>query len=510
MESRTSKSLKNARIALVFYFFNLLLQFFSRKIFLDYLGAEVLGLNSTAQNLLGFLNLAELGVDVAVSYMLYKPVLNKNVQIINDIVTVQGWLYRKVAYVVMGTATVLMLFFPWIFAKIEIPLWYAYGTFIAFLISSLLGYFINYRQIVLTTDQKQYKVTTVIQSVKIIKVILQISAISLFRNGYLWWLVLEVIMTFVTSIVLNYTIKKEYPWLDTKLANGKRLKDTYPEIVVKTKQIFFHRVANFVLTQTSPLVIYAYASLSLVAVYGNYMLIVTGITMLVAALLNSITAGVGNLVAEGSKNQIKKVFWELTSFRVWLAAIICYVFYRSGHSFITLWVGKEYLLPDSVFYILIAITYITLTRTNDAFILAYGIFQDIWAPVIEAILNLGGAIILGYFWGLPGILTGVLLSLILVVVCWKSYFLYTYGFKEKIWEYVQKQGKYIVMIVVSVLLHEFILSSVMVDNNAESFFSWGIYVVGLMISFALIISIVFYLGDNSIKCFFQRLIKIIR
>ena len=60
-ESRTAKSLKNSVVALGFYFVNLILQFFSRKIFLDYLGAEVLGLNTTATNLLQFLNLAEPG-----------------------------------------------------------------------------------------------------------------------------------------------------------------------------------------------------------------------------------------------------------------------------------------------------------------------------------------------------------------------------------------------------------------------------------------------------------------
>ena len=46
-DSRTSKSIKNSSVALVFYFINLILQFFSRKLFLDYLGAEVLGLNTT-------------------------------------------------------------------------------------------------------------------------------------------------------------------------------------------------------------------------------------------------------------------------------------------------------------------------------------------------------------------------------------------------------------------------------------------------------------------------------
>lgn len=68
--SRTAKSIKNAKVALIFYFINLVLQFFSRKVFLDYLGAEVLGLNTTAQNLIGFLNLAELGIGGAIAFTL--------------------------------------------------------------------------------------------------------------------------------------------------------------------------------------------------------------------------------------------------------------------------------------------------------------------------------------------------------------------------------------------------------------------------------------------------------
>ena len=50
-ESRTKKSLKNAQVNLIFYFITLALSFFSRKIFLDYLGAEFIGLTGTLQNL---------------------------------------------------------------------------------------------------------------------------------------------------------------------------------------------------------------------------------------------------------------------------------------------------------------------------------------------------------------------------------------------------------------------------------------------------------------------------
>lgn len=166
------------------------------------------------------------------------------------------------------------------------------------------------------------------------------------------------------------------------------------------------------------------------------MLVVIGVSALMDSLLKSVNAGVGNLVAEGEKDQIKTVFWELTSLRIWLASIVCFGIYKLGHSFITLWVGNDFLLEQSSFIVLIAITFIGLSRTNDTFLAAYGLFQDVWAPVTEAILNLGLSILLGYYYGLTGILSGVLISLLVIVCIWKPFFLYKCGFKENIGEYI--------------------------------------------------------------------------
>ena len=59
--SRTKKSLRNSAVALSLQVVTLLVGFFSRKIFLDYLGTEILGLNTTATSILNGLNLLELG-----------------------------------------------------------------------------------------------------------------------------------------------------------------------------------------------------------------------------------------------------------------------------------------------------------------------------------------------------------------------------------------------------------------------------------------------------------------
>lgn len=506
--SRTARSLKNAQVAIVFYCLNLILQFFSRKIFLDYLGSEVLGLNTTAQNLLSFLNLAELGIGTAVAYNLYKPLYNEERETINDIVSVQGWLYRRIALFIIAGATVLMLFFPLIFDKAKVPLWYAYASFGVVLFSSLLGYFVNYRQIVLSADQKEYKVTIATQGVRVFKIFAQILAIRFLPNGYVWWVILEVISAIITSVALDRAIKCEYPWLKPNVDAGKLLSKKYPQILTKTKQLFFHKIGSFVLTQTSPIIIYAYASLTTVAIYGNYMLIVNGVIMLINSLLNGIGAGVGNLVAEGNKKKIKDFFWELTSLRLWMAATICFGIYMLSHSFMNLWVGAEYLMPESAFIVLVLITFIQLTRTNDTFLAAYGLYQDIWAPVIEASLNLGLSILLGHCFGICGILSGALISLLLVVCIWKPYFLYSCGFKENCIEYFIRIGKYVLLLGLTFLGCRWLLEHV-ASIVIDTWLDWLISAVTSLLLYSSISLVTLCCIDKSSRAFAQRLPKIL-
>lgn len=510
MESRTSKSLKNARVALFFYLITLALNFISRKVFIDYLGVEILGLNSTAANLLSFLNLAELGIGSAVSYTLYRPLLNEDRQAINEIVSIQGWLYRKIACVVLVGSFLLMFFFPLIFEKADIPIYYAYLSFIVLLLGTLLSYLYNYKQIVLTADQKEYKITQNIQGIKFAKIVLQILAVIYCSNGYFYWLLLELSMSVIGAIMLEYTIKKEYPWLDSTPVKGKLLQKKYPEIIRKTKQIFFHRIAGFAIKRSSPLIIYAYTSLSMVVVYDNYMLIILGVIMLLDASFGSLNSGVGNLVAEGNEEKIKRLFWEITSFRIWVAAVFCFTFYKLGNSFIMLWIGKEYVFSSLDFNLILIFAFISLTRTTEIFISAYGLYQDIGSPIIEALLNLGGSVILGYFYGLTGILFSIIISLVVIVYGWKPYFLYKKGFKCSMNKYVLNQLKYLFLLIISFEFTSWVLERTFFSVSPNDFFSFVQSALPLLGLYIIVSLSFFCLCDSGMRRMLFRIMKIIK
>lgn len=468
-----------------------------------------MGLNTTATNLLQFLNLAELGVGTAIACTLYKPLLERDTTAVNEIVSLQGWMYRRIAWIVMGGSAVLMCFFPWIFAKMTLPMWYAYASFGVLLVSALLSYFVNYKQIVLSADQKEYKIQYSYKMAMLVKVLCQIFAIKYLNHGYIWWLALEVVFAVIASIALNLMIQKTYPKLRTDLSRGKELSHKYPKVITKIKQLFFHKIAGFALTQTSPIIIYAYASLSLVALYGNYLLITTGVTALMGAVFNSMSAGIGNLVAEGNKTKILDVFEEFFTVRFWLSCTTCFGVYILTPGFITLWIGPEYILDNKTLGLLVSILYINLSRlTVDTYIYAYGLFGDIWAPLIEASINILLSIILGYFWGLHGILTGVLISLLIVVFLWKPYYLFKRGLRTTLYTYVILYIKCIICIGIVVAIM-YIVYTVSPYNQISDTKYRIIYQLGMFCAFSILLFAALNMILKGMRNFTKRVISII-
>ncbi len=429
----------NAEVNLLFYFLSLFLTFFSRKIFLDNLGAEFIGLTGTLGNILGYLNLSELGISACIGYFLFKPLQTNNRKEIQEILSLLGYLYNWIGCIIFIAAIIVSLFFPLIFSKAGLGLNIIYFAFYSFLGSSLIGYFINYRQILLSADQKNYLVAIYYQSANLIKLGLQIYLAYHYKNLYIWVSV-ELLFGIIGCIILNWKINKEYPWLKVNKKQGKYLLKQYPEIIIKTKQVFIHKIKDFVLVKSDELFIFLFVSLKMVAFYGNYMIIISKLISLFSAVMGSVGASVGNLVAEGDKERMLKVFWEYTTIQHTIAATLAFSLYAFLEPFISHWLGSEYVMDNRILILLVIYIYITNSRNSvDAFNYAHGLYADVWSAWAELIINVGVTIICGIYWGIIGILIGKLASLIPIVVIWKPYFLFTSGFKDSVrhyWQYV--------------------------------------------------------------------------
>lgn len=506
-ESRVKKSLLNARVNLIFYFLTLVLSFFSRKIFLEKLGADFVGLTGTLQNLLGFLNLAELGIGSAIGYVLYKPIYDQDRAKINEVISVFGYLYRKIGFVILIAGCLLACFLPLIFSKTIFGLGIIYFAFFAFLISSLIGYFVNYRQTLLGADQRNYVVTAYFQTTNIVKVLVQIVLVYYTGNYYLW-VAVELSFGIIYSFILNWRINQVYPWLKSEVKLGKELFRKYPEVMKYTKQLFVHKMAAFVKFQTTPLFIYTFVSLKMVAFYGNYTIFTSKLIDLIVNLLGGSEAGVGNLIAEGNKNKIVRIFWELLAIRFFIAGTLTFALYHLIEPFIILWIGSQYILGKSVLILLLCNLFIGITnKGTEQFLYGYGLFHDIWAPIVESIIYIIIALVGGHFWGLQGILLAGVISMLIIMAGWKPIFLYRCGFKLPIYLYWLNWLKYLSITIIAFGVSTYIVKWKISVDPSISYQYWIMYAAIIMTIFTLIYFVLMYSFTIGMRDFVFRVLK---
>ena len=83
---------------------------------------------------------------------------------------------------------------------------------------------------------------------------------------------------------------------------------------------------------------------------------------------------------------------------------------------IILWLKEsKYILESSTVLLIIANFFIMQIRTPvDSFINGFGLFEDVWAPLTEFLINLVFSIVLGYYFVINGILFSTLISMFLI------------------------------------------------------------------------------------------------
>lgn len=510
MESRVKKTLLNARVNLIFYVLTLCLSFFSRKIFLNCLGAAFVGLTGTLQNLLGFLNLAELGIGTAIGYLLYKPLYDNDRDKIVEIISVMGYMYRWIGCIILTGGCILACFLPLIFPDSEtgfsLPL--VYFAYFAFLGSSLIGYFINYRQNLLGADQRNYVVTAYYQSLNIVKIVVQMIVAVYTANLYLW-VIIEFVFGIVYSFILNLKINQTYPWLRSEIALGRKLFRKYPEVMQKTRQLFVQKISYFVQYQTTPFLTYAFVSLQTVAYYGNYTIITDKLGQFINSFLESSGASIGNLIAEGNRTKIMNCFWELLSMRYFIGGLFSFAILSLVDPFIAIWLGEKYVMSSTIVYLVVINVFLGYTRGGVMqFLYGYGLFADIWAPISEIVINLSIAIIGGYFIGLPGILMGGITSQLLIVFIWKPIYLFRKGFKTPLRKYCVGVAK----LAASVLIPAIVLykNNVVIGwiNPYGGYMQWVGYAVVTIGIYGLSAFVLTYAFNPGMRSFTKRFIRI--
>lgn len=462
--SRTSQSLKNISTGILSQIFLAAISFYTTRIIKDSLGFEYLGLNGVFSNIISLLNLTELGIGTAIVFALYKPLAEKNTELICAIMQFYKKAYNIIALIIFFTGVILIPFLH-LFVKTALSQYYIISVFLLFLANTLISYLLAYRVNLIIADQRNYIVTIYTLIATVITKVVQLIVFILTRS-YIIFLSLNVLSSFIINLILYYKAEKLYPFLRTK-TKFKIPLETKQMLFSKIKALFMHSIGNFCVNGTDNLLISFFLGVSIVGKYGSYITIINLVNTLYNSIYNGITSSVGNFIAENDIAEQYKLYKKIETMNGVFVVFIPVCFAVLLNPFIEVWLGEDAVLPFYIPLLLAFNSFLGIMRRPVGVLKnAAGLYEpDRFAPLIESLVNLVVSIVLARFIGLSGIIMGTIVSSIFVSGWVQPLIVYKYLFSKSFWNYVILFIKNIVVFFIGFIICYLLLRYIHIDNK---------------------------------------------
>lgn len=470
---RTTNSIKNIYMSMVTQVVIILLGFLSRKVFLDNLGTEYLGVNGLLTNIISMLSLVEGGIGTSIVYNLYKPLADNDIPKITALIQLYKKIYSIIAVIVFALSLVT---YPLVKLSMKngetIP--YISIVYFIFVIRNVISYLNAHKWSLIYADQKNYILAKYNLAFNIITTICKIIVLSATKN-YILFLLIEVVIFIVQNIYNGNIVNKMYPYIKTKdkYVVGEDVKNN---LITNVKALFLHNVGTYCVMGTDNLLIGMLINLKSVGLYSNYSMVIGQLSSVFTQVLGGIGASVGNLIATETKEKSYEVF-KVTYFINFLIYSIGVTFlYNLLEPFIDWWLREGLLLDKVTFIILLVNFYITgLRQSVGTFKSRAGIFaQDKYVPLIESVINLGFSIILAKRFGISGIFMGTTISSLVLPVWIQAKLVYNEVFNKSVIEYFKSYVFYFLLTITVCILSTAICNRVTIEFKLISLVIKGI------------------------------------
>lgn len=498
---RTVNSIKNIYMSLVTQIVIVALGFISRKVFIDSLGTEYLGINGLLTNIISMLSLAEAGIGTSIVYKLYKPLAEKDENQIIALIQLYKKLYSIIAIIVFLLSLTIYPFMNILIKDGEsIP--FISVVYFIFVFKNVISYLNAHKWALINSDQKGYILAKYNLIFNIITTISKIIILLMTKN-YILFLLIDLFILIIQNIWNGKVVNNKYPYIKTKKKYSVE-KDVKVELINNTKALFLHSIGRYCVFGTDNILISAFVNIKAVGLYSNYTMIISQLSSLLNPIIWNIGASVGNLIAVESKEKNYYVFNVVYFVNFWIYSLGTIFLFNLTEPFINWWLGEGLLLDRLTFIVVLINFYLTGMRAS---ILTFkgqaGIYtQDKYAPLIEALLNLISSIILVKYLGLAGIFMGTTISTILVPFWIQSKLVYNKVFNKSVLEYFKKYILYVLLTLITGVITKYMCNILVNGTDFISLISKGIICVTVVNSIYLFM---FYKTDE-----FQYIINIIK
>ncbi len=441
--SRTKNVMRNVAANVLVHFITVAVTFVSRRIFIDSLGVEYLGLNGLFSNVLSVLALTELGVGSAITYNLYKPIVEDDKVQIAKLINYYKKLYHLIGCIILVVGVALIPFLKYIvnFDDVKFENRELYLYYFLTLINTVITYFFSYRTIIVSTDQKGYKLQAFNISFMLIQLVLQ--AVELLTVGsYVLYILIQIFCSLLKNIIVSYYSTKKYPFIVDKYYLEKPEKK---KIFAQVKYMFSYQIGNVVLNNTDNILISVIVNTTTVGLYSNYLSVIGVINTMASMPFTSMQSSIGNFLVKADKKQKYSMFKMITLMAFIIYTVGCVGIYEFTTDVIYIWLKRESLIMSNELLIVCIFNFYLagLLYPIWCYRNTIGLFRQTKSVMLfTSVINLGLSIVLGKLWGLIGILLATGISRIMTTLWYEPYVLFKNYFdkgKKELFAYYGKQ-----------------------------------------------------------------------
>lgn len=463
----TNKIKKNLKFDMIAYILTQAFAFFNKYIFLRFLGEELFGLNSLFTSILTLISFADLGMANVFNVFLYKPLHEHDEDAISGALKYFRNAYKLVIIVILIIGAAIIPLFPY-FVNTGLEFSSVVIYYILFLIGSLTSYFSMCETSLLFADQKHFIISKYQSIALIIQNFFQFVIIALFKNYYLYLVVL------ICSNILNTFLIKRYVSNNYKYIKSNKnviTKEEKKNIFSNVKHMLVYKISSIILNATDNMLISAIINVASVGIYSVYMIISFTLTSLISVISNAIAAGVGNIVVSKSHDMRYYYFQKVQFVYFILAGLCCVGMMVGSNDFICMIFGEKYSMSLPILLVIVINFYILqISQPILLFKETAGLFKEIRVVNITcALMNLILSVILGRMYGLVGILGATFISKLFTTFWYESRLVFKKVFKKNVFVYY-KDTLVIVLLVGIISIMNYYLNISFVDNSLINFF----------------------------------------
>jgi len=406
--SRTGKFVSNAISSFILQAATLISGFIIPVVMIRTYGSEINGLVSSISQFIHYFFLVEAGLASASIYALFKPLSDRDPQAISGIVSATKIFYFWSGYIFVALTLGCSLLYPY-FVKVESLSSLQVGLLVLVLsCSGVSSFFVmaKYRALV-TADQKVY-IINLLSTVSILVNTVIVVVLTQMDVNIVVLRTVALIAVFIPPVVMHFYVNRYYGYVDYKAKpNFKPLNKRWDALILQILQM----------VQTSVPIILAtiFTSLAMVSVYTVYAMVINGVRQMIMIFSQGIQAAFGELIALGDIDKFRKVY-DQYEFMIYAIMTLFYstvmvlllAFIRLYTRGIT---DANYEQPTMAFlFVLNALLY-SIKTPQGTLVTSAGLFKETkYQTLTQSLLAIVFGLILGNFFGLNGILLGLIIS----------------------------------------------------------------------------------------------------